>query len=259
MTTFTVGLKELRQALRAVVVHAGPPDDDWWHRVRFQLEPTGHVKVFASQGYTVGLGYVGVQDPGDGELADFDMAPAEVKDLLTLFPLVKDHADEQLLEVHLVGDEHVRVRDVSGLFPGKTVELPRMKMGAALEHVLPLLGRTVRPSAKHYLDGVMVVNGQWLGLFATAARVYGEALCLTPYREDNGKGRLLVTAGDLFIGMFNGRTGDGHDEGYVKAAVADRDAWAQLLPTRSHDPLTDLEAALAARGADDEGDDDDED
>ena len=86
---YTVGLKELRRALQSVVVHAvNDPQVEWWHRVRLEVHPQGHVLVYASQGYTAGMAYVGVIDPGDGDLEGFDIAPARVKDLLQLFPLL---------------------------------------------------------------------------------------------------------------------------------------------------------------------------
>lgn len=257
---YTVGLKELRRALQSVVVHAvNDPQVEWWHRVRLEVHPQGHVLVYASQGYTAGMAYVGVIDPGDGDLEGFDIAPARVKDLLQLFPLDNKHADEQMVELSLEGDEHFRARDVSGLFPGNTVELPRLpeQDRPQLTHIPPLLGRTVATTGKHHLQGVMVTNGEWLALFARAAKVYGEPLCVTPYTDDSGRGRLLMTVGDLFIGALIGRTSAGG--GHVDESIAHRDAWAGLLPTvASHDPVVDLEAALAEleQQQDDDSDDD---
>lgn len=254
MTTFTVGTKDFRDALRSVLVHAGTsPLVDYWHRVRVDVG-AHNVQVYAAQGFTTGMALVSVEDAGDGELEAFDIAPDAVKDLLRLFPVVEKHVLEQRLELSLHGEEHFQVRDVSGLFPGKTVELPRLASTRFLDHIPPLLGRTVNARARHHLDGVMVTNGTWLGLFATAAKVYGEAVCLTPFSDDDGRGRLLATVGESFIGALIGRTDA--DQEYVAEAVAHRDAWADRLPvTSGHDPVVDLEALLALRAEERDADD----
>lgn len=245
MTVFTVNTNDFRQALRAVSVHAsGDPDDDFWNRVRLDVGPV-NVQVYASQGYTAAMALVSVIDHQDGELASFDISPTSVKDVLRLFPFDRKHEHEQLLEVSITGEEHFTVRDVSGFLPGKTVELPRVPPTDALKHIPSVLGRTVHATAKHYLDGVLITNGAWLGLFATAATVYGDEVCLTPYSEDTGRGRLLATVGESFIGALIGRTSS--DQDLVAASIRDRDDWKARLPAvLASDPVTDLEAVLAA-------------
>ena len=166
MTSFTVATGDFRRAIQSALLFAGKdPEIDMWHRVRLDVGPV-NVQAWATNGYTAGLAIASVVDNGDGELATFDLAPAQVKDVLHLFPVDRKHAEEQLLKVSLVGDEHVQVRDVSGLFPGKTVELPRLPSldgdGDPAARIPALLGRTVHADGKHYLDGVIVTNGEWL-------------------------------------------------------------------------------------------------
>lgn len=260
MTRFTVATADFRRAIQSAALFAGKdPEVEMWHRVRLDVGPV-NVQAWATNGYTAGLSIASVVDNGDGELATFDLAPAQVKDVLHLFPVDRKHAAEQLLEVSLVGDEHVSVRDVSGLFPGKTVELPRLPSldGEAdpVSRIPALLGRTVHAGQKHYLDGVIVTNGEWLALFAHAARIYSDSVCLTPYSEDSGRGRLLATVGDSFIGTLLGRTGD---SALVTETVQARDDWKNRLPQVSpHDPAVDLEQALAAL-ADDLNDEENDD
>lgn len=244
MTVFTVNTGDLRRALRSVVVHASQdPDDDFWNRVRLDVGPV-NVQVYASQGFTAAMGLVSVIDHQDGELDSFDISPSAVKDVLSLFPVDKKHEFEQLLEVSVTGEEHFQVRDVSGFLPGKTVELPRVPQTDALRHIPSVLGRTVHSSGKHFLDGVLITQGVWLGLFATAAKVYGDEVCLTPYSEDTGRGRLLATVGESFIGALIGRTTS--DQDLVRASISHRDAWRDRLPAvLTTDPVVDLEAVLA--------------
>lgn len=257
MTVFTVNTNDFRQALRSVSVHAsGDPDDDFWNRIRIDVGPV-NVQVYASQGFTAAMAIVSVIDHEDGELQSFDISPTSVKDLLRLFPFDKKHEHEQLLEVSVTSDEHFQVRDVSGFLPGKTVELPRVPQTDALKHIPSVLGRTVHSTAKHYLDGVLITNGAWLGLFATAASVYGSEVCLTPYSEDTGRGRILATVGESFIGALIGRTTS--DQDLVQGSIRNRDAWQQRLPAvLTSDPVVDLEAVLAAaeEDADQDGDQD---
>lgn len=265
MTTFTANMQDLRQALRAAVLFAGKdPEVDMWHRVRLDVGPV-NVQVWATNGYTAGLTIASIIDNGDGELDTFDLAPAQVKDVLNLFPVDRKHADEQLLEVTLTGDEHVTFRDVSGLFPGKTVELPRLPSldgeGDPVAKVPALLGKTVHATGRHHLDGVIVTNAEWVALFASAARIYGEPLTLTPYSEATGRGRLLATAGESFVGVLMGHTDQGQD--HVREAVEQRDAWRRRLPAvTSHDPVVDLRTALRAVADDqdepEEGENDDD-
>lgn len=246
MTSFTANMNDLRLALRAAALFASrDPENEMFHRVRVEVGPV-NVQVWATNGYAAGLTIASVVDAGDGELDAFDLAPAQVKDILNLFPVNKNLIDDQLLQVQVTGEEHVTVADVSGLFPGKTVELPRLPRregeGDPVKGVPALLGRTVATTDRHHLDGVIVTNSEWVGLFATAARVYGEPLCLTPYSESVGRGRLLATAGDSFIGALIGQTDQ--DTDHVREAVEHRDAWTRRLPTATYDPVADLRAAL---------------
>ena len=259
MTSFTTNMRDLRQALKSAALFAGKdPEIDMWHRVRVDVGPV-NASVWATNGYAAGLSIASVIDNGDGELETFDLAPAQIKDVLNLFPVDAKHAEEQLLQVELTGEEHVTFRDVSGLFPGKTVELPRLPAldgdGDPVAKIPALLGRTVHAGDRHHLDGVIVTNPEWVALFASAARVYNEALTLTPYSEGTGRGRLLATAGESFIGVLMGHTDQGTE--HVREEVEHRDAWRRRLPAvTTHDPVVDIHAALAA--ADDEPDEPEE-
>lgn len=254
MTVFIVQTADFTRALRAAVLFAGKdPENDMWHRVRVDVGPV-NVQVFATNGYAAGLAIASVQDHADDVLEPFDLSPAQVKDVLTLFPLMRNMEEEQLLEVSLSGVEHFTVRDVSGLFPGKTVKLPRLPGTVDGEadpvgKIPHLLGRTVAATGKHYLDGVLVTAPDWVALFAKAAQVYKEQVCLTPYSDDSGRGRLLATAGESFIGTLLGWTGHGtgYDDDLVSKQVAHRDAWQVRLPVpaAASDPAVDLSAALS--------------
>ncbi|MGX7679095.1 hypothetical protein ACSMXN_09355 [Jatrophihabitans sp. DSM 45814] len=194
MTVVTVGTDDLRQALRAVSVHADPdPEFAQLHRVRLEIGSV-NLTVTATNRYTVGHAIVSIED-GDGEVAKFDLSPQDVKEILGLFKGSKDGQDEFLrLEVT---DELLTVTDISGLFAGKALSLPRYATDDNFPNIEKLLHTKLTAGTSE--SDRIVTNGQLLGLFTAAAKAYSEALVIdtTPVGYS-----MVITCGESFLGLL---------------------------------------------------------
>lgn len=194
----TVDTGDLRQALRAVTPHIDPsPDFPQLHRVRLDIGPE-NLTVSATNRYTLGYAIVSIWDR-DGEVGVCDLSPTDVKEILTLFHGKSGTGDDGPSNSVLIDidDKHITITDVSGLFPGKSLKLPRYPM----EDNFPNVGRmiqnklTAEPEAAERL----ITNGKMLGLFMKAAAAYAEPLVIDPAGQT---GAMLVTCGESFVGML---------------------------------------------------------
>jgi hypothetical protein len=194
----TVETADLRAALRSVLPHVHP-DKDYaqLHRVRLEVGPE-NVTVSATNRYTVGHALVSLWDNTDGELASVDLSPIDVKEILTLFHARKAGHDEpdDTLRIE-ADDEHLTVTDISGLFPGKALTLPRQPTEDNFPKVEEII-RTTLVRGKASTDR-MITAGQMLGLFIQAAAAYGAQLVIDPA---GNHGALLITCGESFIGLL---------------------------------------------------------
>lgn len=195
---FTVGTADLRLALRAVAPHADPdPDDTRLHRVRLDVGPE-NVTVSASQGYTVGHALVSMWDNFDGEIGPFDLSPTDVKEILVLFHGKPNEGDEPDYTIRFeVTEKHLSITDVSGLFEGKALQLPRHPMEDNFPDVANLIRNKL--TARSESAERLITSGKLLGLFMKAAASYGEPLVIDPAGTT---GAMLITCGESFIGML---------------------------------------------------------
>lgn len=198
MTKLVVGTADLRLALRAVTPHADPdPDFPQLHRVRLDVGPE-NVTVSATNRYTVGHALVSVWEHEDGELGAFDLSLTNVKEILVLFHGKASDSDEPDNTVRLeVDDEHLTITDVSGLFPGKSLQLPRHPMEDNFPRVANMLAAKLAASAASAER--LITSGKLLGLFMKASAAYGEPLVIDPAGE---AGAMLITCGESFVGML---------------------------------------------------------
>lgn len=197
MTTLTVSTGDLRQAFLSVAPHADPDAQfPQLHRVR--LEVAGeNLTVSATNRYTVGHAIVSIWD-GDGELKSFDLSPTNVKEVLVLFKGKTDDEDGPGASLRIeVTDEHVTFTDVSGLFAGKSLQLPAYP----LEDNFPEVAKLIRSKITSGPEGVerLVTSGRLLGLFMKAAAAYGESLVIDPAGDSRA---MLITCGESFVGML---------------------------------------------------------
>lgn len=199
MTSIVVGMVDLRRAFSAVVPHADPlPDEVLLHRVHCSVGPE-NLSVSATQRYTVGHAIASIEDNSAGDLVDFDLLPIEVKQILALFhpPKVKGvNPMEQLLRLD-IEEKLLTVTDIAGLFPGKALSLPRVPLDEQYPEVRPVLRR--RLAAVATPTDRLITNGDFLGLFTIAARVYREPIVIEP---TGSRTSMTISCGESFVGLL---------------------------------------------------------
>lgn len=200
-TEITVGTSDLRQALRAVVVHAGTDKEvPVLQRVRAVVR--GDVLlVAATNRYTVGLAVVSVWANtygDDGVIIDLPLP--QVAETLAMFRAPTsgdDDAGDDDLRIRLT-DRYLTMTDTAGLFPGKEVTWPCATPEDTFPDLPLMVGRLLteagqRPNALH-------TNGKLLALFKTAATVYSAPVILEPTKDEAGA--LVVSVGESFVGAL---------------------------------------------------------
>jgi hypothetical protein len=198
MTSLTVETIDFRQALQAVTPHAGnDPELPVLMRVRLEVGPQ-NLTVSATQRYTLGHAIVTVWDNHDGELATFDLSPTDVKEILALFRGRPGDDDGPSNQLRLdVTDEHFKITDVSGLFEGKSLSLPRYPFDENFPKVTQLIAKQLTAPAEGAEQ--LITNGKMLGLFMKAASAYEKALVIEP--AGNSKA-MMISCGESFIGIL---------------------------------------------------------
>lgn len=222
MTSITVGTEDFRLALRSVAPHADPdPEFPQLHRIRLSVGPQ-NLAVSATNRYTLGHAIVSIWGNDYGDLADFDLSPSDVKEILTLFRTTKAAGDEQPDDTLLieVDDRHTTVTDMSGLFPGKSLRLPKYPT----EENFPNIEKLIRATIDRETQATerLITNGRFLGLFAKAAVAYGEPLVMDP----SGGAAILITCGESFVGMLVPVKGDEDTTAKIEGWHAD---WLERL------------------------------
>lgn len=223
MTSLTLGTDDLRRALQSVAVHASTEKDDpTLHRIRCSMDDE-NLTITATNRYTEGMAIASIEKNHDGELADFDLSPTDVKEILALFkgrkPGEEDVGDTLRIDVDV---EHFTITDTGGLFEGKSLTLPRQPQSATFPPIPMVIARTLgrRPSK----DARLAANGVLMALFATAARVYGRTLTLEPTGKSS---TLVIGCGESFLGLLMPI----RIEPETAAELDDwREAWSRRLP-----------------------------
>jgi hypothetical protein len=194
----TVGTEDLRLALRSVAPHADPDAGfPQLHRVRLEIG-TENLTVSATNRYTIGHALVSIWDNADGEIGAFDLSPTDIKEILVLFRGKAGDGDEPDNTLVLkADDEHLTVTDVSGLFPGKQLQLPRYPM----EDNYPDIAKVISEKLAKGPESTerLLTSGSMLGLFMKAAAAYGEPLVIDPAGD---AGAMLISCGESFVGLL---------------------------------------------------------
>ncbi len=201
-TEVMVSTGDLRNALRAVVVHAGKDDEvPILQRVRFYIRD-GNIMIAATNRYTVGLGLVSIWSDTEDDDTVVDVTPAQVGEILAMFKSAKEKKGDD------AGDDDLRLRitdrflvatDVAGFFPGKEVTWPRVANEDNYPDLPTLVGRMLA-TAGSASASTMHTNGSFLALFKAASSVYDEILTVEPTSEKQGA--LFVTVGESFLGAI---------------------------------------------------------
>jgi hypothetical protein len=195
---FVVSTNDLRQALTAVLPHIDPDKDaQQLHRLRVEVGRE-NVTVSATNRFTAAHALVSVWENEDGEVGPFDLSPTNAKEILALFKGKPGTDDEpgETLRVE-VDDKHLTVTDISGLFAGKALTVPRQPDEENFPNIPQLLAAKLNqgPASTERL----VTSGQLLGLFTKAAAAYGHPLVIDPAGDRRSP---LISCGESFIGML---------------------------------------------------------
>lgn len=236
MTDVTVSLVDIRRALAALRPHLPDPKADHLShlgRVHVRVEEFGLLLV-ATNTVSAGMALVDVVDLADGEVGGtFDLSPEEVAAVLTLFKPAKVPGGEDTssaLRIRVASG--LCLTDVSGLFPGRQVDLPRLDvdLGAfpAVETVL--LGALLSDAWPGEPVGVdasarLVTGGVLFAAFAAAGKAYKEPL-VTRWLP-GARPRVLVTVGEAFVGVLGSFEPDAEQRRPEQTAV--ESAWEQRL------------------------------
>lgn len=246
MTSVTVDTNDLRAALRSVTPHMDPdPDYPRLHRVRIDVGPE-NLSASATNTFTMAHAIVSIWD-GDGEISAFDMCAQDVKEILVLFRGRKpgEVGSDDTLRIELT-DEHLIITDVSGLFPGKQLKLPKTPLEENYPSVPHLIQRKIIAGGED--TDRLVTDAKLLTLFAKAAGAYGAPLVIDPAGSSKA---MLITCGESFVGLLMPKRLDEHDTKQIANwHIAWLDRFADL------DPSEVMSAEIKPPEPEDETDDD---
>lgn len=201
-TEVTVGISDLRAALRSVVVHAGNDKEvPVLQRVRVTVQ-RDNLLVAATNRYTVGVAVVSAWNNAyDDDGVILDLMLPQVRELLAMFRAggkTDDEAGDDDLRLRLT-DRYLIATDVAGLFPGKEVTWPRSAVEETFPDLLAMTERLLLMAGAGRAKAVHT-NGQLLALFKTAATIYKEPVVIE-HTKDQG-GALVLSVGESFIGAL---------------------------------------------------------
>lgn len=214
--TIRVDTGDLRNALRAVVVHAKKTtrdEDAVEHRLRLHVDRPAEdtwLRVMATNGSTTACALVEVLEDDarqglnhhDGPYI-VDIAPRDGRHILWAFKDARAGVEglDETLELRFRIDD-VRVTDVGGLFAGHSIIMPQLAFSTNYPDVYETSQRALAEAATPATPGrSAVVSGELMALFRVASRVYEQPLQVEPIGADRGAG-WLVTCGARFVGTI---------------------------------------------------------
>lgn len=237
--SFTVGTKDFRQALRAVLPHAST-DTKFPAICRLRLYVDGeNVTVAATDRYTAALGLVSVWESDVPTVGPVDLSLPDVAMILAVFTAGKESSTadtpEWQLKVELLsqrtrraagGDvEHatVRVTDVSGLISGEVLEFPVLPADTAFPDLPGLFSKYLsRPAG---LLDAFSASGDLLARLKVAGRVYDHPLLLST--PGDARSPIVARCGDSFVGLVMPKFIDEDTAAQNKRWLED---WLRRLP-----------------------------
>lgn len=227
MTSFTVGLRDLRQALAAVMPHV-PSVKDSTQLSRVRLTPFAHtLELTATDRYTAALALVSIEEYFEAEADVIDLSSIDVSKILAVF---KNPAPGEEVTIRIATTtEELVLTDVSGLLHGEALILQRVTAG---DTTFPEVRKmfTGNLAQGHSLTGDFWLNAPLLKRFESAQRSYGYPLIFEP-RPDSKTRALVVRCADSFLGMIVQSNPDAGAQGEAKGWVED---WIERLPRSKH-------------------------
>lgn len=230
----TVSTKDIRQALKSVIPHAADPKESAAHAVVHFAAARHNLHITASNMQTVGHAIASIWDSeglsDDPDEDAFNLPVDLAKELLALFKATakEDEGDMGSAMQITVETDSILFVDISGLFPGKELKLPREDGN---EYPVPF-GRLLADAilSERVMPERLAVRGRLLSLFSTAATAYGEPLVIEPTADAR---RILISCGESFLGLLMPIR---VEEGSSEAAQLKgwRDGWMNRLPDIAH-------------------------
>lgn len=227
----TVNTLDVRQALQSVIPHAADAKDYPAYAVVHFTATDHNLYLTACNMQTVGHAVASVWEAdgltGDPDTDSFNLPVDIAKELLALFKSGGTRKEDELGEALrlTVKNKTITVLDVSGLFPGKELTIPREDGN---EYPLPF-GRMLMSAVLS--DPVMpkrlTAQGRLVKLFATASSAYGEPLVIEPTEDSR---RILISCGESFLGLLMPI----RDEEMAGHLDAWREGWMNRLPEIAH-------------------------
>jgi len=230
MTRIVVGTADLRAALTAVRGHVPKGAEAPYAWVRGTVAGP-NLELSATNSHTsMAIAIVSIIENETGEAGAFDLLPSEVAELLLAFKGRGASGDGDdvgpTLRIHTSGgpSPSLRVTDVSGFWPGKSISFPRASLDPGdFPDVAGVFGRLLARSPK--APDRVVTHGPALASFAKAGTAYGEPLIIESV-SDTGR-TLLISCGESFLGLL--LTSDLDEDRQVKVKEW-REAWSRRLP-----------------------------
>ena len=222
-----VNTLDFRQALQSTIPHCATPNDSPAHAVVHFTATDQNLHLTACNMYTLGHAIASVWEAeglsGDVSEDAFNLPVALAKEVLALFKASGKKKEDEVgdsLQIS-VTDREITILDVSGLFPGKTLKLPKedgsdypVAFGRLL--VASVLSEKIMP-------GRLAAQGRLVKLFATASAAYCEPLLIEP--TDDAR-RILISCGDSFLGLLMPMRSED-----MAATLDDwREGWLRRLP-----------------------------
>jgi hypothetical protein len=227
----TVNTLDVRQALQSVIPHAADVKDSPAHAVVHFTATDQNLYLTACNMQTLGHSVASVWEAdgltGDPDTDAFNLPVDVAKELLALFKSSGTRNEGEIGEALrlTIKGKTITVLDVSGLFPGKELTIPRedgneypVTFGRML--MSAILAEPVMPKR-------LTASGRLVKLFATAAAAYGEPLVIEPTEDAR---RILISCGESFLGLLMPI----RDEEVAGNLNAWREGWMRRLPEIAH-------------------------
>lgn len=227
----TVNTLDVRQALQSVIPHAADVKDSPAHAVVHFTATDNNLYLTACNMQTLGHSVASVWEAdgltGDPDADAFNLPVDVAKELLALFKSSGKQKEGEIGEAlrMTIKNKTITVLDVSGLFPGKELTIPRedgndypVTFGRML--MSAVLAEPVMPKR-------LTASGRLVKLFATAAAAYGEPLVIEPTDDSR---RILISCGESFLGILMPI----RDEEVAGNLNAWREGWMRRLPEIAH-------------------------
>lgn len=230
----TVSTTDIRKALQAVIPHAADPKESAGHAVVHFAATDHNLHLTASNMQTMAHSIASIWDAegltGDPDDDAFNLPTDLAKELLALFKATSKEEGDMGSAMRITVEPGALIFvDISGLFPGKELRLPREDCGS--DYPVPF-GRLLIAAvlSERVMPERLAVQGRLLKLFTTAATAYGEPLVIEPTAN---AGRILVSCGDSFLGLLMPlRVEEGTDG--ARELDGWRQGWMNRLPDITH-------------------------